>query len=430
MMRPAPVVLLLAALLGASAPAATLETRQHLSLTGSIYFAANSITVTDDGGGQTAVPLSEVARVSFLDAPKTTTLTNGAWTSTDIGEVYLSGSTTWTNGAISLTASGWGLWRDADGLRLASVPLGGDGEIIARVEDFDDTQGTVLAGLSIRENLEPRARHLSLLKSSRGALALRARSDDSFAHRTLAVERTNGWMRLARSGTQLAAYLSDDGRNWSPVEGVSIHTTNTLRAGIFVATEVNAVPGTARFRDVVLREGTPARAPGELPAPALVLRDGTVLAGDISATNDTVRFVRAGVERALNIHGLAALIFRPVASQLALQPAIAPTTGVVMNDRDWLEGEVREFTPHGIVLATVLFGAKTVRWADHPAAVVLGGRTEKANWELILKDGSQIHAKDFSIHGESGSASTAALAQFSFTLSELLEIRGRQGPRP
>jgi hypothetical protein len=94
-----------------------------------------------------------------------------------------------------------------------------------------------------------------------------------------------------------------------------------------------------------------------------------------------------------------------------------------MHDRDWLEGEVREFTPQGIVLGTVLFGAKTVRWFDHPAAVVLGGRTDSASWELSLKDGSQIRAKDFSIQGERGIARTAAVAEFPFTLSELLEIR-------
>jgi len=423
MMRRVFASLLFAALFSAGTPAATLETRQHTSLAGSVSFAAKSITVTEAGGQQTTVPFNDVVRLSFLDAPKTTTFANAPWNSADIGEVYLPGSTLATNATLSLTASGWGMWRDADGLRLASVPLVGNGELIARVEHFDETGGAVLAGLSIRESLGPRARHISLLQSSRGTLALRARSDDGFAHRTLPVERTNGWMRLSRSGTQLAAYLSDDGKSWSPVEGVSINTTNILRAGIFVCTEVNAALGTAWFRDVVLREGTQARERGELPAPALVLRDGTVLAGNISATNDTVRFVRAGVSRDFNIHGLAALLFRPVAAQLALQPAIAPTTGVVMNDRDWLEGEVREFTPHGIVLATVLFGAKTVRWADHPAAVVLGGRTDTANWEIILKDGSQIRAKDFVMAGTGGVAHTAALAEFPFTLAELLEIR-------
>ena len=394
MMRRVFASLLFAALFSAGTPAATLETRQHTSLAGSVSFAAKSITVTEAGGQQTTVPFNDVVRLSFLDAPKTTTFANAPWNSADIGEVYLPGSTLATNATLSLTASGWGMWRDADGL------------LIARVEHFDETGGAVLAGLSIRESLGPRARHISLLQSSRGTLALRARSDDGFAHRTLPVERTNGWMRLSRSGTQLAAYLSDDGKSWSPV-----------------CTEVNAALGTAWFRDVVLREGTQARERGELPAPALVLRDGTVLAGNISATNDTVRFVRAGVSRDFNIHGLAALLFRPVAAQLALQPAIAPTTGVVMNDRDWLEGEVREFTPHGIVLATVLFGAKTVRWADHPAAVVPGGRTDTANWEIILKDGSQIRAKDFVMAGTGGVAHTAALAEFPFILAELLEIR-------
>ncbi len=415
--------LLLAVLPAATVDAAILETRQHTSFDGSVSFESNSIVITAAAGQKTTVPMSDVQRVSFFDAPKTITLTNAPWTSADIGAVFKPGSTARTNGAITLTASGWGLWRDADGVRLASVPLTGDGEIIARVESFDDSDGTVLAGLCIRESLEPRARHISILQSSKGALTFRARSDEGFTRRTLPVERSNGWLRLSRSGPQLTAYFSDDGRNWSPVEGISISTSNELRAGIFVSTEVNSALGTAQFRDVFLHEGIRARARAELPAPALVLRDGTVLAGQIIATNDTVQFIRAGVTNEFNINGLAALLFRPVASQVALQPAISPTTGVVMNDRDWLEGEVREFTPQGIVLGTVLFGAKTVRWSDHPAAVVLGGRNDSANWELILKDGSQIRAKDFSIQGERGTVRTAAGAEFPFALSELLEIR-------
>lgn len=417
------VRLMLAVLPVVSVDAATLETRQHASLKGALAFASNSIVVTDAAGQKVTVPMSEVVRVSFFEGPKTTLLTNAPWTSADLGEVFKPGSTSWTNGAITLTASGWGLWRDADGLRLASVPLNGDGEIIARVEGFDDASGTVLAGICIRESLEPRARHLSLLQSSKGALTFRARSDEGFTRRSLPGERSHGWLRLTRSGPQLTAYVSEDGKNWSPVEGVSIGASNELRAGIFVATEVNASLGTAQFREVVLHEGTPARERSELPAPALVLRDGTILAGQITATNDTVQFTRANRTNDFHINGVAALLFRPVSAQVALQPATSPTTGVVMNDRDWLEGEVREFTPQGVVLGTVLFGAKTVRWSDHPAAVVLGGRTDSATWELILKDGSQIRARAFSIQGERGVAYTAAVAEIAFTVAELLEIR-------
>ena len=154
------ISLLFSALPLATANAATLETRQHMSLKGSLAFESNSIVVIDAGNQKTIVPMSDVARVSFFEAPKTTTLTNAGWTSADIGEVYKPGSTLRTNGTLTLAASGWGLWRDADGLRFASVPLVGDGEIILRVESFDDSDGAVLAGLSIRENLDPCARHI------------------------------------------------------------------------------------------------------------------------------------------------------------------------------------------------------------------------------------------------------------------------------
>ena len=400
-----------------------METRERVSLQGSLLFGSNSIVITDATDQKTTVPIKDVMRVSFLDAARTLTLTNTAWTSADIGEVFAPGATAWTNGEVTINASGWGLWRDADGLRFASVPLPGDGEIIAHVGGFDDFNGMVLAGLCIRQSLDPHARHISLVQSSKGALTFRARGDEGFTRRTLTIERSNSWLRLTRRGSRLTAYISDDAQNWSPVEGASLDVSREVRAGIFVSTEVNAFLGTAKFRDVIVRDGMVAQTRTELPAPALILRDGTVLAGQITATNDTVQLTRAGVTNEFNINGIAALLFRPVAAQVALQPSISPTTGVVMNDRDWLEGEVREFTPKGIVLGSLLFGAKTVRWSEHPAAVVLGGRTDSAAWELVLKDGSQIRAKDFSIQGERGTAHTTAIPEFLFLVAELLEIR-------
>jgi hypothetical protein len=146
--------LLLVALTVTTADAAVLETRAHASFTGSVSFASASVIVADAAGQRTTVSMSDVARISFFNAPSSTTLTNALWDSGDIGDVFQTGSTVWTNGALALTASGWGLWRDADGLRFASVPVTGDGEIIARVGSFEDSDGSVLAGLSFRESLD------------------------------------------------------------------------------------------------------------------------------------------------------------------------------------------------------------------------------------------------------------------------------------
>jgi hypothetical protein len=415
---------LLAVLIAAAQSfAATVELRDRTALEGSLTFQSNSVIVTDAAGHTKLAPMKDTARIAFFSAPRVMTLSNAPWHSADIGDVSVPGATKAANGALALTASGWGFWRDADGVRFASVPLAGDGEIIARVHGFDESNGAVIAGISIRESLGPRARHISLVQSSKGTLAFRARDDEGFSRRTLPVEQTNSWLRLTRSGSRLAAYMSDDAKEWTPIEGASLHATNALHIGLFASTEINDNPGTARFRDVTIHEGTVSKPRTDLPAPAIVLRDGTVLAGQIIATNESVQFVRDGVTNYFNINGLAALLFRPVAADIVLQPAISPRTGVVMNDRDWLEGDVREFNPRGVVVATVLFGAKTVRWTEQPAAIVVGGRTETADWELILKDGSQVRAKDFFFVENGGTARTASLPRLPFRVSDLIEIR-------
>lgn len=402
--------------------AASIETRDGRHLDGAVNMTARAITVTH-GGRPATLSWAEVARVSFLEAVKSTTLTNTPWTSTDVGDdLKQPGTTRWTNGALALTASGWGLWRDADGLRLASVPLAEDGELVAQVGGFEDGSGTVLGGISLRENFSPQARHISLLCSSKGVLTFRARGDDGFVQRKLAEEHDRPWLRLARSGSRLAAYVSGDGTNWSPVEGVSISTGRAMQAGLVAATEINAFSGTAFFREATLRTGTPANEPNDLPAPALVLRDGSILTGSITATNDRVELGRNGAARSFNLHGVAALLLRPVPAHVALQPAISPTTGVMMNDRDWLDGEVRELTPKGVVLASVLFGDKTIPWSDHPAAIVLGGRTMKADWEIWLRDGSRLAGREFSFEQGAGLIRTA-VGDFPLAVSELAAIR-------
>lgn len=417
----------LAIFLAAQSDAATVGRRDGTTLEGSLSFQSNTVTITDAAAKATPVALKDVTRIGFQSAPRTTTLTNASWNSKDVGELFAPGATAFTNGVLRLTASGWGLWRDADGLRFASVPLPNDGEIVARVESFDTSNGSMLAGISIREGLEPRARHVSLVQSSKGVLTFRSRGDEGFIRRAMPIEQTNAWLRLTRAGTRLAAYISNDGNDWVPVEGATLHASNALHIGVFASTELNGTPGSATFREVIIHEGMMAKGRSDLPAPAVVLRDGTILAGQILATNEAVLLVREGRTNEFSIGSLAALLFRPVAADVVLQPAVSARTGVVMNDRDWLEGDVREVSGRGVTVATVLFGSKTVKWSDQPAAVVLGGRTEAAEWELIFKDGSQVRARGFSVEGDTGTARTSAVGALPFAVSDLIEIRSTAG---
>ena len=287
----------------------------------------------------------------------------------------------------------------------------------------------MLGGISIREGPGPSARHVSLVQSSKGVLTFRSRGDEGFIRRGMPIEQTNAWLRLTRAGTKLTAYISNDGKDWAPVEGATLHATNALQAGVFACTELNGTPGSATIREVTLHEGTLVKGRSDLPAPAVALRDGTILAGQITATNEAIQLARERRTNEFSLGSVAALIFRPVEAEVVLQPAVSPRTGVVMNDRDWLEGEVREVSGRGVTVATVLFGSKTVKWSDYPAAVVLGGRTEAAEWELIFKDGSRVRAKNFSIEGESGTVRTSAVGPLPFAVSDLIEIRAAGADR-
>ncbi len=143
------------------------------------------------------------------------------------------------NGTNSYTivCEGSDQWNAADGFNFSYTELTGDFDVVVRVKSTTHTSDWSKAGLMVRETLTPGSRDWNIVNdpdssdgimatdsSGTGASAVECNCRNTTAGSSggwqvvtngMAPAYPNAWLRLQRSGTQLAAYYSTDGTNWT-----------------------------------------------------------------------------------------------------------------------------------------------------------------------------------------------------------------------
>lgn len=263
------------------------------------------------------------------------------WTSVDVGSPSLPGTSTVlapsscavaTTSCVSFSVSGGGadIWGTADQFVYVNKPLQGDGTIVARVRDLQDTDPWAKAGLMLRESLAAGSRHASIFVTPRQGVAFQRRTQTGGAslHTAGTSSGPPRWMKLERRGALVSAYESPDGLTWIRVGSDVLTAGSVVHVGIAVTSHHASARTTAGVTDVSLTTaiadewsfanvGTPA-IPGSAETNASGMRvtgAGTdiwntsdqfafvyrVVAGDgdivarIAALNATHRWAKAGV---------------------------------------------------------------------------------------------------------------------------------------
>jgi glucose/arabinose dehydrogenase/regulation of enolase protein 1 (concanavalin A-like superfamily) len=163
----------------------------------------------------------------------------------DIGNVGVVGDAIYDDdGSFAINASGSDIWGTTDMFHFVYRKFTGDGEVIARVVSLGETDPWAKAGVMFRETLEPGARYGFAAVTPGNGATFQARTDINA--NAVEVNRAGGvsaprWVRLVRSGNQLRAYHSTNGRTWTqygPAQTVSMNAT--VYAGIAVSSHKNA----------------------------------------------------------------------------------------------------------------------------------------------------------------------------------------------
>lgn len=183
--------------------------------------------------------------------------------STDIGQVALPGLSMATTTGYYLEGSGKDIFGKNDECHFAYQTISGNGEVIARVANLDDTDSWAKAGVMIRSTLAD--------DSVNAMMAVTPGRGVEFQYRTVAGKRTltrsepgvsifpaeiaPHWVRLVRSGNQISGFQSEDGVNWSPVPGgpLIIELGEEVYIGLAVTSHNDGVISGANFDSIIIR---------------------------------------------------------------------------------------------------------------------------------------------------------------------------------
>jgi hypothetical protein len=177
------------------------------------------------------------------------------WVSTDIGTGMLAGSATFKNGTFTQAGAG-AFVSTTDKFRFTYQTLTGDGEIIARISNLQNTGSSSRVGVMIRESLATNSKQAFMGMTSSNAYRWIRRTTTgdklSFSNSNIGTV-PNTWVRLVRSGTTITAYKSTNGTSWISVGSISnTNFGSTCYIGLAVASGSDATLNTSQFSNVTV----------------------------------------------------------------------------------------------------------------------------------------------------------------------------------
>ncbi len=172
----------------------------------------------------------------------------------------LSAASSYINGELIACSSGIDLYGLNDEIGFIHRAMSGDGEIIARMLSLDAVPDYgAKAGLMIRESIASDAKYFDQLQTNAFGHRVEVRAQTALTETQIGFVGGFGmptWMRLTRINNLFAAYRSDDGITWQPIDNGSatVSMNKDVLAG-FVVTSVDPTRRTcARFDNLRFRD--------------------------------------------------------------------------------------------------------------------------------------------------------------------------------
>ncbi len=164
------------------------------------------------------------------------------WTSVDVG-VGVSGYTVYDSaaGVFNPVGTGVGLTGTADGFQYAYQTLNGDGTIIARVANVDNTSANAVTGVTIRETTASNAKEVSVASTYGGGPKLFSRSTVGGGTSTTTGSLiSHTWLKLVRAGNVFTGFTSADGNTWTQLgAATTVSMTSSVTVGLLTASANN-----------------------------------------------------------------------------------------------------------------------------------------------------------------------------------------------
>jgi regulation of enolase protein 1 (concanavalin A-like superfamily) len=182
-----------------------------------------------------------------------------AWSDRDIGSVALAGSgrddcrvqsEPPCGAVLTLAGSGADIWGASDAFHFRFTD-GAQNGVSARVLSVTNTNAWAKAGVMIRDDLTPGARHVTVVVTPGKGIAMQYRAAAGRASAQVVdipgVAPT--WLRLTRTGSTFVGQVSDDGITWQEIGRVTVDMQPLAIGGLVIASHDNTKLATATFDD-------------------------------------------------------------------------------------------------------------------------------------------------------------------------------------
>jgi hypothetical protein len=232
------------------------------------------------------------------------------------------------------------------------------------------------------------------------------------------------WLKLIRQGNTVRGYTSADGQDWDLIGFETVQLPATALVGVAVCANHPRLPSTAVFEKISIGPITGPVENNGRSLRGLILRDGSMLAGQVRSASDSVVRIFRNREREMSIplNDISRVLLGPLPQKYVekLQPG---RHGVLLYTGDFFEGELMGIEGARVKISSVLFGVKKFEMPQ-VLAISLRDATAPAKdaFEITASDGSVLSADKLEVEKDLLVAQTKAGA-LRFGVGDLLGIR-------
>jgi hypothetical protein len=186
------------------------------------------------------------------------------WNSSNVGTFTPVGNTVYIpeSERFDLTGAGSDIWGTADQFHYAYQTWNGDGEWVVKVASVQNTNAWAKAGLMIRENLTPGARHAMVVATPGNGIAYQRRKlADGSSLNTVRTGTAPAWIKIVRRQDQFDLYSSTDGQVWSWWISDIVQMPPDVLVGLAVTSHKPGIAAAASFSSFTATTPLPAEFP-------------------------------------------------------------------------------------------------------------------------------------------------------------------------
>jgi len=178
------------------------------------------------------------------------------WARADVGDVGITGDTSYASSTFTLKGAGKDIWGTVDSFHFAYRTMTGDGVIIARVQKLQNINSATKGGVMIRQSLDADAVNAFMtLTPGKGSYFQRRLTAGAATVATSGGTAIKApyWVKLVRTGNTFSGYQSADGVTWTLVGTDTVPMGATVYVGLAAVSKDTLNTTTAQFDSVSIQ---------------------------------------------------------------------------------------------------------------------------------------------------------------------------------